>query len=117
MKNCVFLNTAWITLTILSEKRGNAELPKTLTKTGNQIFISGWFKENLWSVNQKFPHSDSTAVIILPLRADWPGDAAAFWSYGDGLNLLPAFCAFSLNKTFLESHQSVTFPLYENHFC
>lgn len=32
MKNCVFLNTAWITLTILSEKRGNTELPKTLKK-------------------------------------------------------------------------------------
>lgn len=78
MKNCVFLNIAWMTLKILSEKRGNTELPKTLTKPGSQM--SSWFKENFWSVNQKIPHSDSTAVIISPLRADWPGDAEAFWS-------------------------------------
>lgn len=80
MKSCVFLNTTWMTLKILSEKRGNAKLPKTLTKTGSQIFISSWFKENFWSVNQKVPRADSTALIILPLRADWPGDAEAFWS-------------------------------------
>lgn len=41
MKNCGFLDTAWITLIILTEKRGNAELPKTLTKTGSQNFFSG----------------------------------------------------------------------------
>lgn len=78
MKSCVFLNTTWMTLKILSEKRGNAELPKTLTKTGSKIFISSWFKENFWSVNQKIPCADSTALIISPLRADWPGDAEAF---------------------------------------
>lgn len=61
-------------------KRGRCRLPQNPNKTRSQIFISSWFKINFWSVNQKISHSDSTAVIISPLRADWPSDVEAFWS-------------------------------------
>lgn len=77
MKNCIFLNSAGINN--LEWKWGKCQLPQNPSKTRTPIFISSWFKIHFWSVNQKIPHSDSTAVIISPLRADWPGDVEAFW--------------------------------------